>query len=121
MIYIANNIDTNVRELEGALIRVVAYSSLINQDISVHLAAEALKGIIPSSPSRAITIQKIQQRVGEFYGLRPKDFKERKRTKAIAFPRQVAMYLVQGTYGFLTSQDRRSIRWPRPYYNYSCT
>lgn len=93
MIYIANNIDTNVRELEGALIRVVAYSSLINQDISVHLAAEALKDIIPSSPSRAITIQKIQQRVGEFYGLRPEDFKERKRTKAIAFPRQVAMYL----------------------------
>ncbi|KRE47212.1 chromosomal replication initiator protein DnaA [Paenibacillus sp. Soil522] len=93
MIYIANNINTNVRELEGALIRVVAYSSLINQDISVHMAAEALKDIIPSSPSRAITIQKIQQRVGEFYGLRPEDFKERKRTKAIAFPRQIAMYL----------------------------
>ncbi|WP_134755647.1 chromosomal replication initiator protein DnaA [Paenibacillus athensensis] len=95
MIYIANQIDTNIRELEGALIRVVAYSSLINQDISVHLAAEALKDIIPSSRPKVITIQDIQQRVGEFYGLKLEDFKARKRTKAVAFPRQVAMYLAR--------------------------
>ncbi|MDF2647798.1 MAG: DnaA [Paenibacillus sp.] len=93
MVYIANQIDTNIRELEGALIRVVAYSSLINQDISTHLAAEALKDIIPSSRPRMITIHDIQQRVGEFYGLKIEDFKARKRTKAVAFPRQVAMYL----------------------------
>lgn len=93
MVYIANQIDTNIRELEGALIRVVAYSSLINQDISVHLTAEALKDIIPSSRPKMITIQDIQQKVGEFYGLRIEDFKARKRTKAVAFPRQVAMYL----------------------------
>ncbi|WP_127587564.1 chromosomal replication initiator protein DnaA [Paenibacillus koleovorans] len=93
MVYIANQIDTNIRELEGALIRVVAYSSLINQDISAHLAAEALKDIIPSSRPRMITIQDIQMRVGEFYGLKIEDFKARKRTKAVAFPRQVAMYL----------------------------
>lgn len=95
MIYIANQIDTNIRELEGALIRVVAYSSLINQDISVHLTAEALKDIIPSNRPRVITIQDIQQRVGEFYGLKLEDFKARKRTKAVAFPRQVAMYLAR--------------------------
>lgn len=93
MVYIANQIDSNIRELEGALIRVVAYSSLINQDVSAHLAAEALKDIIPSSRPRSITIQDIQQKVGEFYGLRMEDFKARKRTKAVAFPRQVAMYL----------------------------
>lgn len=93
MAYIANQIDTNIRELEGALIRVVAYSSLINEDISVHLASEALKDIIPSSRPKAITIQDIQQRVGEFFGLRLEDFKARKRTKAVAFPRQVAMFL----------------------------
>ena len=93
MIYIANQIDTNIRELEGALIRVVAYSSLINADITSHLAAEALKDIIPSSRPRMITIQDIQQKVGEFYGLRLEEFKARKRTKAIAFPRQIAMYL----------------------------
>jgi chromosomal replication initiator protein len=93
MVYIANQIDTNIRELEGALIRVVAYSSLINQDITTHLAAEALKDIIPSSRPKMITIQDIQQKVGEFYGLKLEDFKARKRTKAVAFPRQVAMYL----------------------------
>ncbi|MFC4778352.1 chromosomal replication initiator protein DnaA [Paenibacillus sp. GCM10023252] len=93
MVYIANQIDTNIRELEGALIRVVAYSSLINEDISSHLAAEALKDIIPSSRPRMITIQDIQTKVGEFYGLRLEEFKARKRTKAVAFPRQIAMYM----------------------------
>lgn len=93
MLYIANQIDTNIRELEGALIRVVAYSSLINQDITTHLAAEALKDIIPSSRPKMITIQDIQQKVGEYYNLKIEDFKARKRTKAIAFPRQIAMYL----------------------------
>ncbi|WP_223069974.1 chromosomal replication initiator protein DnaA [Paenibacillus caui] len=93
MMYIANQIDTNIRELEGALIRVVAYSSLINQDVTTHLAAEALKDIIPSSRPKIITIQDIQQKVGEYYNLRLEDFKARKRTKAIAFPRQIAMYL----------------------------
>lgn len=93
MIYIANQIDTNIRELEGALIRVVAYSSLINEDITTHLAAEALKDIVPSGRSKAITIHDIQQHVGEYFGMRLEDFKARKRTKSIAFPRQIAMYL----------------------------
>jgi chromosomal replication initiator protein len=93
MMYIANMIDTNIRELEGALIRIVAYSSLTNQDITAHLAAEALKDILPSGRNRLITMQDIQQRVGEYYGLKLEDFKARKRTKAIAYPRQIAMYL----------------------------
>ena len=95
MVYIASQIDSNIRELEGALIRVVAYSSLTNQDITVHLAAEALKDIIPSNRPKVITIQDIQQKVGEFYGLKVEDFKARKRTKAVALPRQVAMYLAR--------------------------
>jgi chromosomal replication initiator protein len=95
MVYIANQIDTNIRELEGALIRVVAYSSLINQDITSHLAAEALKNIIPSNRPKQITIQDIQQKVGEFYGLKLEDFKARKRTKSVAYPRQIAMYLAR--------------------------
>ncbi|WP_028550662.1 chromosomal replication initiator protein DnaA [Paenibacillus sp. UNC451MF] len=95
MVYIANQIDTNIRELEGALIRVVAYSSLINEDITSHLAAEALKDIIPSSRPKVITIQDIQQKVGEFYGLKMEDFKARKRTKMVAYPRQIAMYLAR--------------------------
>lgn len=93
MVYIANQIDTNIRELEGALIRVVAYSSLINRDIDAELAVEALKDIIPSARPRVITILDIQRAVGEAFGLKLEDFKAKKRTKSIAFPRQIAMYL----------------------------
>jgi len=93
IMYIANHINTNIRELEGALIRVIAYSSLVNEDITAHLAAQALKDIIPASRPKTITIQDIQQVVGEYFGMKIDDFKARKRTKAIAFPRQVAMYL----------------------------
>lgn len=93
MLYIANQIDSNIRELEGALIRVVAYSSLENKDINADLAAEALKSIIPSSKPRVITIQDIQRVVGEQFGVKLEDFSAKKRTKSIAFPRQIAMYL----------------------------
>ena len=93
MLYIANQIDSNIRELEGALIRVVAYSSLINKDINADLAAEALKDIIPSSKPKVITINEIQKIVGEHYNVKLEDFKAKKRTKSVAFPRQIAMYL----------------------------
>ncbi|MDY0404120.1 chromosomal replication initiator protein DnaA [Virgibacillus sp. 179-BFC.A HS] len=93
MLYIANQIDTNIRELEGALIRVVAYSSLVNQDIDAALAADALKDIIPSNKPKVITIKKIMEVVGQNYQVRMEDFIAKKRTKSIAFPRQIAMYL----------------------------
>ncbi len=93
MLYIANQIDSNIRELEGALIRVVAYSSLINKDINADLAAEALRDIIPSSKPKVITIHEIQKTVGEHYSVKLEDFKAKKRTKSVAFPRQIAMYL----------------------------
>ncbi|ENH98451.1 chromosomal replication initiation protein [Gracilibacillus halophilus YIM-C55.5] len=95
MLYIANQIDTNIRELEGALIRVVAYSSLINQDIDASLAAEALKDIIPASQPKVITIQHIQEAVGKKYNVKLEEFAAKKRTKSIAFPRQIAMYLAR--------------------------
>ncbi|MDQ0271969.1 chromosomal replication initiator protein DnaA [Cytobacillus purgationiresistens] len=93
MLYIANQIDSNIRELEGALIRVVAYSSLINKDINADLAAEALKDIIPSSKPKVITIHEIQRVVGEYFNVKLEDFTAKKRTKSVAFPRQIAMYL----------------------------
>jgi chromosomal replication initiator protein len=93
--HIANKIDTNIRELEGALIRVVAYSSLINRDLSAELAAEALKDIIPTNKPKQITIQGIQKAVGEHFDIKLEDFKAKKRTKQIAFPRQIAMYLAR--------------------------
>ncbi|MFN7251967.1 MAG: chromosomal replication initiator protein DnaA [Anaerobacillus sp.] len=93
MLYIANQIDTNIRELEGALIRVVAYSSLINQDMNADLAAVALKDIVPNSKPKVVTISDIQRVVGDHYSIKLDDFKAKKRTKSVAFPRQIAMYL----------------------------
>src|SRR5699024_5628103 len=93
MLYIANQIDTNIRELEGALIRVIAYSSLINKDIDTPLAAEALKDIIPNNRPKKITVKLIQEYIGEKYQVTVNEFISKKRTKAIAFPRQIAMYL----------------------------
>lgn len=75
MLYIANQIDSNIRELEGALIRVVAYSSLINKDMNADLAAEALKNIIPNSIPRIISISDIQKAVGGVYQVKLEDFK----------------------------------------------
>ncbi|RAL23413.1 chromosomal replication initiator protein DnaA [Thermoflavimicrobium daqui] len=91
--YVANHVDTNIRELEGALIRVVAYSALMNQSISTELAKEALKDIISNSAPRVVGIQHIQQEVCNYYRLRVEDLKSKKRTKTVAFPRQIAMYL----------------------------
>lgn len=95
MSYIASQINTNIRELEGALIRVVAYSSLINKDMNANLAAEALKDIITSSKPRAVTINDIQRVVADNYNLKVDDLKAKKRTKSVAFPRQIAMHIVR--------------------------
>ncbi|MFC4546824.1 chromosomal replication initiator protein DnaA [Paenactinomyces guangxiensis] len=91
--FIADRIDTNIRELEGALIRVVAYSALMNQPVTPDLAAEALKDIMPESRPKVVSIQDIQQEVSTYYRLRIDDLKSKKRTKTVAFPRQIAMYL----------------------------
>lgn len=81
MIYIANQINTNIRELEGALIRVVAYSSLINKDMSVDLASEALKDIIPSTKPKVITIHDIQKNTAEHFSLKLEDLKAKNEQK----------------------------------------
>lgn len=91
--YIANQIQTNIRELEGALNRVIAYSKLQGKAISTELTADALKDIIQVTKSKKITIQDIQKVVGEYYNVRIEDFTAKKRTKSIAYPRQIAMYL----------------------------
>src|SRR5690625_2635392 len=95
MLYIANQIDTNIRELEGALIRVIAYSSLVNRDIDTQLATEALKDIIPNSRPRKITIKVVQKFISEKYNVTIDEMLSRKRTKSIAYPRQVAMYITR--------------------------
>lgn len=95
MIFIANKIQANIRELEGALTRVMAFSSLGDREITIELAADALKDILPANRPKLISITMIQQVVAEFYSLKLEDFKAKKRTRSVAFPRQIAMYLAR--------------------------
>lgn len=94
-LYIANVIQSNIRELEGALIRVVAYASLQNLPLTPEVAEEALKDIVSASKSRVVTVDLIQSVVASHYGVNVADMKAKKRTRALAFPRQVAMYLTR--------------------------
>ena len=93
MVYIATKIKSNIRELEGALIRIVAYSSLTNREITVDLASEALKDIISNKQNKTITIDLIQDVVSTYFNLRVDDLKSQRRTRNVAHPRQIAMYL----------------------------
>ncbi len=93
-IYIAKKIQANIRELEGALIRIVAYSSLTNSDITVDLASEALKEIFSSKPKQ-LNIPLIKEVVSKRYNVKLEDFDSKKRTRAIAYPRQIAMYITR--------------------------
>jgi chromosomal replication initiator protein len=91
-LYIATNIKSNIRELEGALIRLSAYSSLINKNLSMNLAQEVLKEIFYTN-DRAITSDKIQKAVSRHFGISVTELKSAKRNKTIIRPRQIAMYL----------------------------
>ncbi|HEV2905291.1 MAG TPA: chromosomal replication initiator protein DnaA [Pyrinomonadaceae bacterium] len=90
--YIAGRIKSNIRELEGSLIRLIAYASLTGREISLELTQEALKNVIDQD-TRAVTIETIQRFVSDYYQLKIGDLKSRNNSKSIAMPRQIAMYL----------------------------
>jgi chromosomal replication initiator protein len=90
--YIAGRIKTNIRELEGQLIRLIAYASLTGREISLELAQEVLRNVIDQD-SKAITIERIQRFVSEYYQLKVAELKSKNNSKSVAMPRQVAMYL----------------------------
>ena len=91
--FIASHIHSNIRELEGALIRVMAYSSLHHRPLSIDLAAEALKEILPDTAPKPITMPRIQELVASHFGIKVADIKGKRRSRAVTFPRQIAMYL----------------------------
>ena len=92
-IYIANNIRSNVRELEGSLVRVVAISSLRGDPITKHLAQDALKNVIDSDRPESLTMERISRAVAAHYRMTVDELKSKSNARAIAGPRQVAMYL----------------------------
>ena len=93
-LYIASNVRTNVRELEGALIRLIAYCSLTGAEVNLSTAQQVLKNFIDSQ-ARKITIDAIQKAVAEQFGLRVAEIKAKSNSRAIVFPRQIAMYLAK--------------------------
>jgi len=93
-LYVASNIRSNVRELEGALIRLVAHSSLIGAEITLPYAQQVLKNFIDSQ-ARKVTIESIQKATAEQFGLRLAEIKQKNNSRAIVYPRQIAMYLAK--------------------------
>jgi chromosomal replication initiator protein len=91
-IYIAGKIKSNIRELEGSLIRLIAYASLTGREISLTLAQDVLRNVLQHD-DRAVTIEIIQKFVSDYYQLKLVELKSRNNSKSVALPRQVAMYL----------------------------
>ncbi len=91
-LYIAGRVKSNIRELEGSLIRLIAYASLTGSEISLELTQEVLRNVFDQD-EKAITIESIQRFVADYYQLKVTDLKSRNNSKSIAMPRQIAMYL----------------------------
>ena len=91
--YIADRVNSNIRELEGALIRIMAYASFSKRMVTKELVDDVLKGLFPQERDKIITISDIQRVTAAHFGLKIEDFSAKKRTRTISFPRQIAMYL----------------------------
>jgi chromosomal replication initiator protein len=93
-LYIASNVRTNVRELEGALIRLIAYCSLTGAEVTLSTAQQVLKNFIDSQ-ARKVSIEAIQKAVAEQFGLRLPEIKAKNNSRSVVVPRQIAMYLAK--------------------------
>ena len=91
---IAGRIKSNIRELEGSLTRMIAFCALTGREMGVELAKEVLADLW-GEEEKIITIDQVQRKVSDFFGVKVSDLKAKNRTKAVAFPRQVAMYLAR--------------------------
>jgi chromosomal replication initiator protein len=91
--FIADRVSSNIRELEGSLIRIVAFSSLTRQTIDIELASAVLKDIFPERSVKPVSISSIQQEACKFYGIGRAELIGNKRSQSVVYPRQIAMYL----------------------------
>jgi len=95
MEFLANRIRTNIRRLEGALIRVASYASLTGKKLTIEVVEGLLREVLHEEGRFAINIEFIQKRVAEHFDIRLADMTSKRRPESIAFPRQVAMYLAR--------------------------
>ena len=102
--FICKNVTTNVRDLEAALTKLIAYADLLNKKITIDIAKEQLKDIFINPKQGNITINEIQRVVADYFNLSHNDLRGKKRTKAIAFPRQIAMYITREITEYSTTE-----------------
>ncbi len=102
--FICKNVTTNVRDLEAALTKLIAYADLLNKKITIEIAKEQLKDIFINPKQGNITINEIQRVVADYFNLSHNDLRGKKRTKAIAFPRQIAMYITREITEYSTTE-----------------
>ncbi len=105
--YVAAKVKSNVRELEGSLIRLIAYASLTGQEITLELTQESLRDVL-AHDDRAITIDGVQKFICEYYQLKLAELKSRNNSKSVAMPRQVAMYVCKQLTGASLPEIGRS-------------
>ena len=101
---VCNNVTTNVRDLEAALTKLIAYADLVNKNITLEIAQQQLKDFFSSPKQNNVTMDIIQRTVADYFNLSANDLKGKKRTKVIAFPRQLAMYITREITEFSTTE-----------------
>ena len=109
-LYIAGRIKSNIRELEGSLIRLIAYASLTGSQISLPLAQDVLRNLLDRD-EQPVTVEMIQKFVANYYQLKVADLKSRNNATSVTLPRQIAMYLCKTLTNASLPPDREEFRW----------
>jgi chromosomal replication initiator protein len=94
--FLAENIETNIRELEGAITKIIGFATLMNRPLNIETACEAMKDVIKKNP-RIVSIDHIVKTITEKFGIKLSDLQSKKRNKSVALPRQIAMFLIKKT------------------------
>jgi chromosomal replication initiator protein len=98
-IYIATKTRSNVRELEGALVKLMAYSSVTESPISLQMAHQVLKHLVPGGGEKRVTMESVLKAVADYFSVHPSQLKQKSNARNIAYPRQIAMYLIRDMTG----------------------
>lgn len=101
---ICNNVTTNVRDIEAALTKLVAYAELVNKNITAEITRQQLKDMFASPKQTNITMDLIQRTVADYFNLSSQELKSKKRTRVVAFPRQVAMFIAREVTEYSTTE-----------------
>lgn len=102
--YISKNINTNVRDLEASLTKLIAYSNLLNKEITLEIARDQLRSTYSLSKDQTMSVDTIIRVVSDYFSISAYDIKGKKRTKSVVLPRQIAMYIARTITEFSTTE-----------------